>query len=135
MVMLRSISLLIATLLLGGEAVAARVDLTFIGVDIPGRILIGSRFIIEQSDTLTVSGRRLRPGVDYTIDHKIGSIELADFAKSSEDTLRVTYRPLPGWLSEWYGRQVPDISSSRTPPIPLSAYAAPMPTSTGPTPP
>ena len=72
----RAIPLLIIAALLGGEAAAARIDLTYVGNEIPGRILIGSRFFLDQSDTLTLSGRRLRRGVDYSIDHRIGCIEL-----------------------------------------------------------
>ena len=97
----RTIPLLIIAALLGGDAAAVRIELTYVGDEIPGRILIDTRFILDESDTLTLSGRRLRRGSDYTVDHKIGCIELAEVSRSSTDTLRVVYRPLPGWLSEW----------------------------------
>jgi hypothetical protein len=100
---------------------------TYSGSEIPARLTVGSAFIFQNSDTLILSGRLLQAGVDYHFVSGAGYFDLSAIAFADNDTLVARYRAVPAWLSESYGRPLPDIATATSTvemPTPVQANAA-----------
>ncbi len=96
---------------------AEPVEQILTGRDIPKRIFIGSSFIFSESDSLFLSGTRLKRGIDYRIRTGRGVIELISLKPADHDTLIVRYNRLPVWLQTSYGNPVPVISETDRSPV------------------
>jgi hypothetical protein len=79
------------------------------GREITARFPTGSACIFQNSDTLTLSGNRLRAGIDYQFVSGAGYFDLTALAVEDDDTLVIRYRAVPAWLTSSYGRPLPDV--------------------------
>ncbi|MBD3402515.1 hypothetical protein GF420_06445 [candidate division GN15 bacterium] len=118
---LRILWFVVAAVLLSGSLTGATVRRQYVGDSIPERLPLDTRFIITDSDTLRLNGQLLQRGEDYQFNDAVGSFDLSGIVHDVDDTLSISYRPLPAWLKTWYGRDIPEIRpgiDTRSQPIP-----------------
>ena len=84
--------------------------MVLIGEEIPERLSIIQRGIFYRSDSLYLNGQLLRRNDDYTYDSGQRRFDLSRLEFSSNDTLQVTYHPIPDWLQLSYGRSLPAVA-------------------------
>jgi len=77
------------------------------GDKIKSRIRLNDGPIVNESDSLLLSGRHLIREADYSIDYINGVLAL-NITPGQFDTLAAYFTPLPAWLKRHYGMQ-PDI--------------------------
>lgn len=92
-----------------------------IGNEIPDQIRVGAGLIITNSDTLRLNDSLLVRGRDYRFEN--GTFDLSALTAGPDDTLMVTYTPLPRWLRAWYGREIPSATTGGVPREPVSGEA------------
>lgn len=84
----------------------------FTGADLPGRLYVGSSFIVENSDSIIVNDS-LISRERYRFNAQVGAFELGQLDVAADDTVLVRYRPLPSWLERTYGLKPTAGSSTR----------------------
>ncbi len=100
--------LAITILLLVSAPELQAAERTFVGDSIPARFSSGS-IIFTGSDSLLLNSRTLTRGTDYTVDYPGGRFDLTTIDAAATDTLFIHYEPVPAWLSQSYGRSLPEI--------------------------
>ncbi|MCB2229340.1 hypothetical protein KQH82_01405 [bacterium] len=93
----------------------------FPGPEIPRTISTQGSVLITDSDSLYLNTRLLDRTTDYRYVASAGAFELSlnDTAFAGSDTLVVSYRKLPAWAGQWFGRTIPEagVSDSRVAPV------------------
>ncbi len=94
----------------------ARTIRQFFGPDIPLSIATSSDGIYVGSDTLKLGSTILQRDQDYHWDRATGSFVLASRQFNPGDTLTVIYAPIPQWMLQSFGRDIPEPTASGNPP-------------------
>ncbi len=101
-------------------------QVTFVGDSIPRQYHIGTRSFFSGSDSLYLNQTLLKRGVDYQYIEPRHVFDLSSLSTTIDDTLRITFIPLPDWLKAVYGRPLPEIlpqgKTGTSPTVPPSSY-------------
>lgn len=96
----------------------ARTAIIIGGDALTSEIRLGDARIIFGSDSVTLNGRLLARGVEYSIDGYPPILRLKNYQPVSSDTLNISFTPWPAWLKVDWGRPIPAPESPGAP-IPL----------------
>jgi|GEM_PF-4381586 len=121
-------ALLIVLSVTGLCASSLAAEKILVGSEIPSRLAIEVAYIFSNSDSLYLNGRLLARDSAYHFENGRGYFDLSRLTVGDDDTLRVTYRPVPAWLNSWYGRPLPELTAggpSERASAPLEGRTAP----------
>lgn len=116
--------LLIPFLLAGNSSSAATTVRTLIGENIPARLKIEAPFVFNHSDTVSLNGRVLVAGEEYSFRQGEGFFDFSGLNPAPRDTFVIKYTPVPRWMVRSYGRDLPRAAGTRErPEIPAVEYS------------
>lgn len=102
-------------LLIPAGLAAERIRFAISAETLPSVVLLPeSGLVVTHSDTVWLGSRQLRRDQDYRIALNGPTLTLLVSSDTSSDSLVAVYHTVPRWLSRWYGREVPEATTTAT---------------------